>query len=397
MKFGINFFPSFRPEDSTTADYFAQCLRLAVRADELGYNSVKTVEHSFYDYGGHSTNPCIFLSAVAALTKRIRMMTGAVIPAFHHPAHLAGDLSMLDNMSRGRLDAGMGRAFLPKEFEVYGVPLHESRPRFEEAIGAIKRLWTEDSVTHKGQYWQFDEVHLMPRPVQQPHPPVWIPGGGSVETWQWCAEMDYVYAYLSYYGYKDGKATMDGFWREMGRLGKDRNPNRAAFLQFVGVAETREKALELYREPAEYFYGRCLHVDPAWASPPGYMTEGTMRAGMTSQVGRAAANSARSKMRATEMKDIVDLGYVIIGSPDEVVEQLTEVATELNVAHLMLLLQYGNMGKELAKYNTKLFAEKVMPRLQPLFAEWEDRWWPQPMEPAQRAEIPAFKPGLAAE
>ena len=81
------------------------------------------------------------------------------------------------------------------------------------------------------------------------------------------------------------------------------------------------------------------------------------------------------------MQDIVDRGYVIIGSPDEVAEQLTEVATELNVGHLMLLLQFGNMGKDLTKYNTKLFAEKVMPKLKPLFAEWEDRWWPQPMDP----------------
>jgi hypothetical protein len=97
------------------------------------------------------------------------------------------------------------------------------------------------------------------------------------------------------------------------------------------------------------------------------------------------------------MQDIVDLGYVIIGSPDEVVLQLTEVATSLNVGHLMLLLQFGNMNKELAKYNTKLFAEQVMPRMKALFQEWEDRWWPQPMEAAQRAEVPAFTPGLAAE
>jgi alkanesulfonate monooxygenase SsuD/methylene tetrahydromethanopterin reductase-like flavin-dependent oxidoreductase (luciferase family) len=97
------------------------------------------------------------------------------------------------------------------------------------------------------------------------------------------------------------------------------------------------------------------------------------------------------------MEDIVERGYVIIGSPDEVVEQLTEVATTLNVGHLMLLLQFGNMSKALTKYNTKLFAEKVMPRLHPLFAEWEDRWWPQPMDSAQRAEVPAFVPGLAAE
>ena len=242
-------------------------------------------------------------------------------------------------------------------------------------------------------------MNIWPRPVQQPHPPVWIPGGGSIETWQWCAKMDYVYAYLSYFGYKDGKATMDGFWAEMSRLGKDRNPYRAGFLQFVGVAETREKAMELYREPAEYFYGRCLYTDPRWATPPGYVTEGT-HARRHAEPGRAAPpRSPRANRRATrrEMEDIVERGYVIIGSPDEVVEQLTEVATSLNVGHLMLLLQFGNMSKDLTKYNTKLFAEKVMPRLQPLFAEWEDRWWPQPMDSAQRAEVPAFVPGLAAE
>src|SRR5438034_9167839 len=85
MRFGLNFFPSFRPQDSTTADYYQQCLRIAERADVLGYSSIKTVEHSFYDYGGHSPNPCVFLSAVAARTRRIRLITGAVIPAFHHP------------------------------------------------------------------------------------------------------------------------------------------------------------------------------------------------------------------------------------------------------------------------------------------------------------------------
>jgi len=273
------------------------------------------------------------------------------------------------------------------------------RDRYYEAHDLVMRAWQEqETFAFNGRYNQQRYVNIWPRPVQKPHPPVWIPGGGSVETWQWCARMDYVYAYLSYFGYKDGKATMDGFWREMARLGKDRNPYRAGFLQFIGVAETREKAWELYREPAEYFYGRCLHTDPMWATPPGYITEATQRAGIESQVGRAAATSARARMRATEMQDIIDLGYVIIGSPDEVVAQLTEVATELNVGHLMLLLQFGNMGKDLAKYNTKLFAEQVMPKLQPLFSEWEDKWWPQPMGSTERAEVAPFVPRtLAAE
>src|SRR5436853_3180361 len=162
MQFGLNYFPSFRPQDSTTADYYQQCLRLAERADVLGYHSIKTVEHSFFDYGGRSPNPCVFLSAVAARTKRIRVITGAVIPAFHHPAHLGGDLAMLDNLSNGRLDAGFGRAFLPKEFEVYGVPMSESRERFEEAISIIRKLWVEERITYKGKLWKLEDVRLMP-------------------------------------------------------------------------------------------------------------------------------------------------------------------------------------------------------------------------------------------
>ena len=142
--------------------------------------------------------------------------------------------------------------------------------------------------------------------------------------------MDYVYCYLSYYGYKAGQATMTGFWDEMAKLGKDRNPYRAGFLQFVGVAETREKALELYAEPAEYFYGRCLHIDPRFAGPPGYATEETQRRGIKGMVSQAA-DASRDTQRyetkfqtlAREMDAIVDKGYVIIGSPDEVVEQLT--------------------------------------------------------------------------
>ena len=91
------------------------------------------------------------------------------------------------------------------------------------------------------------------------------------------------------------------------------------------------------------------------------------------------------------MKDIVDRGYVIVGSPKDVVEQMREVATSLNVGQLMLLFQYGNMSKELTKYNTKLFAEKCMPALRPMFAEWENKWWPTPMPRSARAELPPFK------
>jgi hypothetical protein len=101
---------------------------------------------------------------------------------------------------------------------------------------------------------------------------------------------------------------------------------------------------------------------------------------------------------AREMDAIVEKGYVIVGSPDEVADQLKKVAADLNVGHLMLLMQFGNMGKELAKYNTKLFAEKVLPQLTDVFPEWEDHWWPQPMARETRATLAPFRQSaMAAE
>ncbi len=152
----------------------------------------------------------------------------------------------------------------------YGQNPSQLRQRYLEAHDLVVRAWKEpDTFAFNGRFNQQRYVNIWPRPVQRPHPPIWVPGGGSVETWRWCAEMDYVYCYLSYYGYKAGRATMDGFWNEMARLGKDRNPYHAGFLQFVGVGESRQHAFDLYAEAAEYFYGRCLHVDARWADAAG--------------------------------------------------------------------------------------------------------------------------------
>jgi hypothetical protein len=119
---------------------------------------------------------------------------------------------------------------------------------------------------------------------------------------------------------------------------------------------------------------------------------------MMTKAANLANPATKASLKATNMKDIVDGGYVIIGSPDEVVEQVRHVATSLNVGHLMLLLQYGNMSKETTKYNTRLFAEKVMPKVKDLFGDWEDKWWPKPMAEGQRAAVPAFRPrAVAAE
>jgi alkanesulfonate monooxygenase SsuD/methylene tetrahydromethanopterin reductase-like flavin-dependent oxidoreductase (luciferase family) len=369
-------------------------------AADCGFDAICCNEHHSNGYG-LMPSPNLIAAALARRTTDTAIcVMGNSLALYNPPTRVAEEFAMIDCISGGRLIAGFPVGTPMDTCYAYGQNPSALRERYLEAHDLVVKAWTEkETFAFNGRFNQQRYVNIWPRPVQQPRPPIWIPGGGSIETWQWCAAMDYVYCYLSYYGYKSGQETMDGFWREMARLGKDRNPYRAGFLQFVGVAESRAEAMDRYAEAAEYFYGRCLHVDPKFASPPGYITEATQRAGLQSQVGRAANTSAKDRAAASSrgMKEIVDLGYVIVGSPKDVAEQLEHVAKTLNVGHLMLLLQYGNMSKELTKYNTKLFADQVMPKLKPLFSEWENRWWPQPMERAARAELPAFRPAVAAE
>jgi alkanesulfonate monooxygenase SsuD/methylene tetrahydromethanopterin reductase-like flavin-dependent oxidoreductase (luciferase family) len=369
-------------------------------AAECGFDAVCVNEHHSNGYGLMPSPNLIAASLARRTTDTALCVMGNSLALYNPPTRVAEEFAMIDCISGGRLIAGFPVGSPMDTCFAYGQNPSMLRERYYEAHDLVKRAWTErETFAFSGRFNQQRYVNIWPRPIQNPHPPIWIPGGGSVETWQWCAEMDYVYCYLSYYGYKAGQLVMDGFWREMDRLGKDRNPYRAGFLQFVGVAESREQAIELYTEPAEYFYDRCLHVDVRFAIPPGYTTEATQRAGIQGMVAQAAksATGDKSRFRARKMKEIVDEGYVIVGSPDEVVEQIRHVAKTLNVGNLMLLLQFGNMSKAVTKNNTRLFAEKVMPKVKDLFGEWENRWWPQPMAKSARAELPAFASRTAAE
>lgn len=350
MKFGINFFPSFRPSDSTTADYFDQSLRIAERADALGFHSVKTVEHSFFDYGGHSPNPCVFLSAVAARTRRIRLVTGAVIPAFHHPAHLGGDLAMLDNMSHGRLDAGFGRAFLPKEFEVYGVPMSESRERFEEGIGMIRRMWTEERVTIKGKYWNLEDVRLMPRVVQQPHPPIWVAAISAEESFAYAARNGFNVMIVPYAGkpgqLQDFVRTYRRIWAESGhRPGAE----QVQVSQFCYVAENRDEARAGFERIARRYLEVFADAVASWQGKtsdqyPGY-------------------DKMVASILATTPAKILEGGGAFVGTPEDVVEQVKRCTEAFGPIEPSMQISFGGSTDAEAFRTLELFAARVMPRL----------------------------------
>ncbi len=182
MEFGIQFFPCVEPEVKSAADYWRECLHLAAVGEEVGFTSIRTVEHYFHPYGGYTPNPIVFLAAAAMVTKKARLQTGAVLPVFNNPLKLAGEIGMLDAISGGRLDVGFARAFLPHEFDRFGISMDESRERFTEGVEQIRLLLENENVTSDGKFHSFKNVTSLPRPTQKPRPPFWFATSSSPES-----------------------------------------------------------------------------------------------------------------------------------------------------------------------------------------------------------------------
>ena len=235
------------------------------------------------------------------------------------------------------------------------------RDRYHEAHDLIVRAWTDtDTFAFNGRFNQQRYVNIWPRPMQTAAS---ADLGARRRLGRDLAVVrrDGLRLLLSVLLRLQDRPGDDG--RVLGRNGAARQGSQPVSRRLPAIRRRRRERgstrWTCMREAAEYFYGNCLHIDPRFAAPPGYATEATQRMGLQSQVAKAASYANKFNTLAREMDAIVDNGYVIIGSPDEVAEQLREVATNLNVGNLMLLLQFGNMSKDLTRYNTRMFAEQV--------------------------------------
>jgi probable F420-dependent oxidoreductase len=159
-------------------DYYRQALDEVTRAEELGFDSVWMEEHHAVT-NHYWPSPLPVLAGFATRTSRLMLGTDIVVAAFHHPVRLAEDVAMLDIISNGRFVLGIAIGYKPDEFALYGVELEKRGARFEEQLAIMKGLWTEERVQFKGAYYSL-EGRLEPKPVQKPHPPLWIGGWGDI-------------------------------------------------------------------------------------------------------------------------------------------------------------------------------------------------------------------------
>ncbi|MEM9564679.1 MAG: LLM class flavin-dependent oxidoreductase [Actinomycetota bacterium] len=369
-------------------------------ADSLGFDGIGVNEHHQNGYG-IMPSPNIIAAGLARRTSQAALcVIGNSIALYNPPIRVAEEFAMLDVISGGRLVAGFPVGTSMDTNYCYGQIPALTRDKYAEAHELIMRAWHEDApFAFDGKYNQLRYVNCWPKPIQKPHPPIYIPGGGSIETWDFCLDHDYNYSYLSFNGYKAGQVLMDGYWNRVAERDKDDSPGRAAFAQIFCVADNDAEAEKLYAEHITYFFNRCLHVYPGFADAPGYRTIKTIKAGVLSQVRK----EAQRRFTSLTWKDLVENGYVIAGGPDTVREQTEHMIKTLRLGTVFSLLHMGDMPDEKTRYSSQLFAEKVMPQLRNLWPELEgdDRWWPtgmdnrvRPEDGLDHARRPAVKPAL---
>jgi alkanesulfonate monooxygenase SsuD/methylene tetrahydromethanopterin reductase-like flavin-dependent oxidoreductase (luciferase family) len=185
MKFAVLQFFSWPERRVELSTVYNRALERIGIMDRTGYDAVWLAEHHFSSF---SICPSVHMvgTLAAARTKRLRIGTGVSLAPFYHPLRLAEEVALLDILSHGRVNWGAGRGFARVEFEAFGVPPDESTSRFRETVEIVLRAWTDERLRFTGKHYQFDGIEVLPKPVQRPHPPVWM-AASSEGAIEWAA------------------------------------------------------------------------------------------------------------------------------------------------------------------------------------------------------------------
>jgi probable F420-dependent oxidoreductase len=310
--------------------YYREALEEVTRAEELGFDSVWMEEH--HSVTNHYwPSPLTVLAGFATRTSRLLLGTDIVVAAFHHPVRLAEDVAMLDVMSNGRAILGIAIGYKPDEFALYGVDLEKRGARFEEQLAIMKGLWTQERVQFKGTYYAM-EGRLEPKPVQKPHPPLWIGGWGDITLRRaatladnWIPGPTADLARLL--------AGKERFLANRRQAGRDA-PAEWPLTRDVIIADTDEEARALAERHIMVAYRK--EYAGGWKHP---FIDAAI---------------------ATDL-DRVKRDRFLIGSPDQVIRDLRPFVAEYGATHLICRLFFPGMPHAHIVRELELIAKEVMP------------------------------------
>lgn len=342
---------------------YAEHLAAWEEMDRLGYDGVGFNEHHCSPYG-LMNSPNLMASAAAQRTQKLKLLIYGNLLPLHEPLRLAEELAMIDCLSNGRLISGFARG-IPREYQVHNVPLSQSRARFEEAYAIITRAWTEAVFSHQGKFWSYKDVALWPRPVQQPHPRIWIPVVGSKESIEFAAKVDAAITP----GLAPGGLQHDiirYFAKCLAANGRKITPDHLSLGLSVYVADSKAQAVKECG-PYHLYFNRTLFSH-------GNFTETTLQrqAGYSSDASTdyvrpenlRAAEHARADFRNMTMDDVARQAERLPwGTPAEVTERIIAIAQAAGADTIQISLNRGAMPQELFLNQIRRFAAHVLPAL----------------------------------
>jgi len=328
-----------------------------VEAEKLGFDGVCVNEHHQNAYG-IMPSPNLIASILARLTSRVRIaVVGNALPLYDPPTRVAEEFAMIDCISGGRLIAGMVVGGGPEYYSFSLNPAH-ARERFAEAHDLILRVWTEPGpFEFIGKHYKLRYVNSWPRPIQQPHPEIWIPGVGSLETLEFVAKHRYAYMGIPYFHISVFERMFAMMRDACRKEGYEADPLQLGWLVPIFVAETDAEARRRYEEHFWYFVRRLL--PGINISPPGYTS--------VRSVENIMRNTGTFALNLDTWDEVVEGQYAIVGSPETVTEMLAANIDRLGVGNLLGLFQLGTLPAADTKQSLELFARDVMPKLRASF------------------------------
>jgi alkanesulfonate monooxygenase SsuD/methylene tetrahydromethanopterin reductase-like flavin-dependent oxidoreductase (luciferase family) len=325
-------------------------------AEQLGFDGIAVNEHHQSAYG-LMPSPNIMAAALARRTETAKIMVlGNAIGIRGNPLRVAEEIAMLDHLTNGRIVSGFVRG-IGWEYFAHSVNPARSRDRFNEAHDLIIKAWTSDEMFQWiSPNYEYRYVNVWPRPVQDPHPPIYIPGAGSTETMKFVAQ--HRHTYMSVYAPTPVvRRWFDGYRQAADELGYVPDPEKIAFSVPIYLAETDEQAHREARQHLLWLFHKGLKQGPELVFPPGYMTPSSFR---------GLLMAGMKPYPELSYEELLNDGYAVVGSPDTVKARLRELQEELGFGQLIGLFGLGDITPERSRRSTELFTSEVMPALRPL-------------------------------
>ena len=319
-------------------------------ADGLGYSTVWMVEHHFTRGFSHSSAPDIVLSAVARETERIRLGLGVVLLPFAHPIRTAERVATMDIISNGRMEFGTGRGASPLEYQAFQRPFEQSRALWEENLDTVLGIWDADGepYTAEHEYWSVPDVGVYPRPVQEPHPPVWV-ASTSLDGYLQAAKRGYnLLGMTMLKGIDDVAEDIAKYKEELAKNGFDPETRKIAMMIPWHVAPTKEEAYANAADAVMWYIRRQVNL----VAPPDYYDA---RHASHRVLGALAAGQSQEEAIETLRDNLMIVMDDVEGSR-KAVQRLEDAG----VTDLIGQFQVGGLKNEHVKSSIELFATDVV-------------------------------------